>query len=141
MAPNEAAILNNYLLVPAQLPNIVTLQEFTSFFPKSQQSSPRVRALYRDLQQQRGAVVEAVSEGIAAQVHQGKALRRQVVRERREAEQDEQDDEIEIERTVCFTSGLCLCLCLLPMAMAVATAISRLGCLPVSACPCARGMY
>ena len=102
MAPNEAAILNNYLLLPAQLPNIVTLQEFTSYFPKSQQSSPRVRALYRDMQQQRGAVVEAVSEGIAAQVHQGKALRRQVVRERREAEQDEQDDEVEIERTVCF---------------------------------------
>ncbi len=102
MAPNEATILNNYLLLPARLPDIISLKEFTSFFPKSQQSSPQVRSLYRDLQQQRNAIVESVSENINAQVKQGKALRRQVIKERREAEQDEQDDEIEIERTVCF---------------------------------------
>ncbi|RYP53195.1 hypothetical protein DL768_001788 [Monosporascus sp. mg162] len=100
MAPNEATILSNYLLLPARLPNIVTLQEFTSFFPKSQQSSPQIRTLYRDLQQQRNVIVEGVAENINAQVKQGKALRRQVIRERREAEQEEQDDEIEIERTL-----------------------------------------
>lgn len=102
MAPNEATILSNYLLLPARLPDFLSLQEFTSFFPKSQQSSPRVRALYRDLQQQRNAIVDSVSENISAQVRQGKALRRQVIKERREAEQEEQDDEIEIERTVCL---------------------------------------
>ncbi|RYP70912.1 hypothetical protein DL771_005162 [Monosporascus sp. 5C6A] len=100
MAPNEATILSNYLLLPARLPNIVTLQEFTSFFPKSQQSSPQIRTLYRDLQQQRNAIVEGVAENINAQIKQGKALRRQVIKERREAEQEEQDDEIEIERTL-----------------------------------------
>ncbi|KAI0384826.1 Cnl2/NKP2 family protein-domain-containing protein [Hypomontagnella monticulosa] len=98
MATNEAAILHNYLLLPARLPTIISLQEFTSLFPKSQQSSPQIRSLYRDLQQQRNVVVDGVSQNIDAQVRQGKALRREVIKARREAELEEQDDEIEIER-------------------------------------------
>ncbi|KAI2632500.1 Cnl2/NKP2 family protein-domain-containing protein [Hypomontagnella submonticulosa] len=100
MATNEAAILHNYLLLPARLPTIISLQEFTSLFPKSQQSSPQIRSLYRDLQQQRNVVVDGVSQNIDAQVRQGKALRREVIKARREAELEEQDDEIEIERTL-----------------------------------------
>lgn len=100
MATNEATILRNYLLLPARLPTIISLQEFTSLFPKSQQSSPQIRSLYRDLQQQRNAVVDGVSQNIDAQVKQGKALRREVIKARREAELEEQDDEIEIERMV-----------------------------------------
>ncbi|KAI1802583.1 Cnl2/NKP2 family protein-domain-containing protein [Daldinia bambusicola] len=98
MATNEATILRNYLLLPARLPTIISLQEFTSLFPKSQQASPQIRSLYRDLQQQRNAVVDGVSQNIEAQVKQGKALRREVIKARREAELEEQDDEIEIER-------------------------------------------
>ncbi|KAI1076418.1 Cnl2/NKP2 family protein-domain-containing protein [Whalleya microplaca] len=100
MATTEGTILRNYLLLPARLPTIISLQEFTSMFPKSQQSSPQVRALYRDLQQQRNAVVDSVSQNIDAAVKQGKALRREVIKARREAELEEQDDEIEIERTL-----------------------------------------
>lgn len=101
MAPNEATILENYLLLPARLPAAVSLQEFTSYFPKSQQSSPQVRILYRDLQQQRNAVVDAVAANIDIEVRRGKALRRAVLKARREAAQeDDIDDEIEIERNV-----------------------------------------
>lgn len=100
MATNEATILRNYLLLPARLPTFISLQDFTSLFPKSQQSSPQIRALYRDLQQQRNSVVDGVSQNIDAQIRQGKALRREVIKARREAELEEQDDEIEIERTV-----------------------------------------
>ncbi|KAI0401362.1 Cnl2/NKP2 family protein-domain-containing protein [Xylaria palmicola] len=100
MAPTEATILRNYLLLPSRLPSIISLQEFTALFPKSQQSSPQVRALYRDLQQQRNAVVDAVSTNIDAQVKQAKALRRTIIRAKKESELEEQDDEIEIERTL-----------------------------------------
>ncbi|KAI1201886.1 Cnl2/NKP2 family protein-domain-containing protein [Nemania serpens] len=100
MAPTEATILRNYLLLPSRLPSIISLQEFTSLFPKSRQSSPQVRALYRDLQQQRNAVVDAVSASIDAEVKQAKALRRTMIRTMKESELEEQDDEIEIERTL-----------------------------------------
>lgn len=102
MAPTEATILRNYLLLPSRLPSIISLQEFTSLFPKSRQSSPQVRALYRDLQQQRNAVVDAVSASIDAEVKQAKALRRTMIRTMKESELEEQDDEIEIERTVSW---------------------------------------
>lgn len=109
MAPTEATILRNYLLLPSRLPSIISLQEFASLFPKSRQSSPQVRALYRDLQQQRNAVVDAVSASIDAEVKRAKALRRTIIRTMKESELEEQDDEIEIERTVSWkTPGPCL---------------------------------
>ncbi|KAK4152768.1 Cnl2/NKP2 family protein-domain-containing protein [Chaetomidium leptoderma] len=98
MAPTEQNILSNYLLVPAQLPSIISLQEFVALFPRQQQSSPRIRSLYRDLQSQRNAVVDAVAEQIEQEAKQGKAMRRAVIRSRREAEAQEQDDEVDIER-------------------------------------------
>lgn len=100
MAPTEATILSNYLLLPARLPAIVSLQEFVAFFPRSQQSSPQVRALYRDLQQQRNALVDAVAHNIEGEVRRGGALRRAVAEARREVELEDQDDEIELERSV-----------------------------------------
>ncbi|KAI0125035.1 Cnl2/NKP2 family protein [Xylariales sp. AK1849] len=101
MAPTESTILRNYLLLPAPLPTIISLQEFTSYFPKSQQANPQIRALYRDLQQQRNAVVDTVASNLDNEVKQGKALRRAVAKARREAETDEGiDDEIEIERSL-----------------------------------------
>ncbi|KAK3315371.1 Cnl2/NKP2 family protein-domain-containing protein [Apodospora peruviana] len=98
MPPNESKILTNYLLVPAQLPTIISLQEFVELFPRSLQSSPHIRSLYRDLQSQRNALVDFVAAEIENQVKQGKALRRAIIKARREAELQEYDDEIEIER-------------------------------------------
>jgi len=112
MAPTEQQILTNYLLAPAQLPTIISLEEFTALFPRALQSSPRVRSLYRDLQAQRSALVDAVSEEIAAEAKHGRAMRRAVVRaaqQEAEAEMmEERDDEVEIERMVSFTPLLLL---------------------------------
>ncbi|KAK0674743.1 Cnl2/NKP2 family protein-domain-containing protein [Cercophora samala] len=94
----ETTILTNYLLIPAQLPAIISLQEFTSLFPKPLQPSPHIRTLYRDLQSQRNALLDTVAEEIAAEARQGKALRRHVLKAKREAEAQDQDDEIDIER-------------------------------------------
>lgn len=100
MAPTESTILANYLLVPAQLPTIISLKEFTELFPRSQQSSAQVRKLYRDLQNQRNALIDEVLSNIETEVEKGKVLRREVLRARREAEEQEIDDEIDIERAV-----------------------------------------
>ncbi|KUI73567.1 Centromere-localized protein 2 [Cytospora mali] len=100
MAPTETTILANYLLVPAQLPTIISLKEFTELFPRSQQSSPQVRRLYRDLQNQRNALIDEVSSNIETEAKRGKVLRRQVLRAKREAEIQEIDDEIDIERAL-----------------------------------------
>lgn len=100
MAPTEAVILTNYLLVPAQLPTIISVKEFTELFPHAQRSSPQVRRLYRDLQIQRNALIDNVTSGIEQQAKRGKALRRDILRSKREAEMQDGDDEIDIERAV-----------------------------------------
>lgn len=107
MAPTEAAILSNYLLVPAQLPSIISLKEFTDLFPRAQQSSPQVRRLYRDLQIQRNALIDDIASNIEHQVKRGKVIRRDILRSKREAEYQEGDDEIDIERAVRI--GLLVC--------------------------------
>jgi centromere-localized protein 2 len=103
--PTEASILQGYLLLPSQLPAIISLQQFTSFFPREDQSSPQIRSLYRDLQQQRNGVLDLVEHNIAAEVHRGRAMRRAVIRTRREGQKvdEEDDDEVTIEQNVCDT--------------------------------------
>lgn len=106
MAPTETKILSDYLLVPAQLPAIISLQEFIDLFPRSLRPSPQVRNLYRDLQTQRNAVVDSVAAEIEAEAKRGKAMRRVMIKAKREEESQENDDEAEIERIVrlgnCF---------------------------------------
>ncbi|KAH8796541.1 Cnl2/NKP2 family protein-domain-containing protein [Hyaloscypha finlandica] len=97
MPPTEATLLSAFLLPPAPLPAIITLKSFTQLFPKSQQSSPQVKALYRDLQNQRARITDAVAKNIIAEVKRGNAQRRAVVRARREAEKEEQDDDVAVE--------------------------------------------
>ncbi|KAG4440893.1 hypothetical protein IFR05_003643 [Cadophora sp. M221] len=100
MAPTEATILSTFLLSPAPLPTIISLKAFTELFPRSQQSSPQVKALYRDLQHQRARLTDAVTRSIGAEVKKGNAQRRAVVRARRDAENEDQDDEVDVERAL-----------------------------------------
>ena len=65
MAPSEEGILRSFLLQKAALRDVLTMAEFTAFFPPSKRSSPLIRSLYRDLQSQRNAV----SESVLKQVH------------------------------------------------------------------------
>ncbi|KAH8907193.1 hypothetical protein BR93DRAFT_928061 [Coniochaeta sp. PMI_546] len=100
MAPTEAAILNNFLLAPSQLPAIITPHDFVAFFPRPQQPSSQIKTLYRDLQMQRNAVVDTVAANIENEAKRSKGLRRAVVRARRQAESQDYDQEIEIERSL-----------------------------------------
>ncbi|KAK3989573.1 Cnl2/NKP2 family protein-domain-containing protein [Cladorrhinum sp. PSN332] len=102
--PTESQILTNYLLAPAQLPSIISLQEFTSLFPKTLQSSAphqqQIRSLYRDLQSQRNSLIDAVAESIQTEAKKGKTLRRHVLKARlqQQSEAKDKDEELEIER-------------------------------------------
>jgi len=100
MPPTESTILHNYLLTPAQLPAIITLEQFIGLFPRSLQSSPQLRTLYRDLQRQRNAVTDSVSANIETEVKRSKALRKEVLKAKKESEIPEVDDEMEMEKTV-----------------------------------------
>lgn len=100
MAPTESEILTNYLIQPSSLTSIITFDQFKALFPRPLQASPQVRSLFRDLQSQRNAVLDRVSSNIGAEVKRGTAMRREVVRAKREAEREDLDGEIEMERVV-----------------------------------------
>ena len=100
MAPTEATILTNFLLPPAQLPSIISLHAFTQLFPRAQQSSPQIKVLYRDLQHQRARLADSVGRNIVTEVKRGNVEKREVIRARRTAEREPQDDEVDIENAV-----------------------------------------
>jgi centromere-localized protein 2 len=100
MAPTETQILENYLLRPAGLEAIVTYEWFAERFPPAQRDNPQVRALWQDLVAQRERALEGVRGAIEAEARKGVAMRREVLRERRQAEAEELDGEIELERAV-----------------------------------------
>ncbi len=110
MAPTEAEILTSYLVQPAPLTAVTTLEQFRALFPRPLRSSPQVRSLFRDLQARRAeAVVDAVVAGIEAEARRGAAMRREVLRQRREAARagggadggvGADDGEVEMERAL-----------------------------------------
>jgi len=71
MAPSEESILTNFLLSPASLPTIISLQKFTELFPRRLQSHPQIRLLYRELQERRSQDMDLVRENIKAEVDRG----------------------------------------------------------------------
>ncbi|KAL9118069.1 MAG: hypothetical protein Q9187_005389 [Circinaria calcarea] len=99
MAPTESTILTNFLLPPSPLPTILSLQKFTSLFPKAQRSNPQVKYLYRELQHLRALDIDEVKQNIVREVKVGEKQRREVVRARRRADKVEIEgfDEREVE--------------------------------------------
>ncbi|CAG8979156.1 hypothetical protein HYALB_00000290 [Hymenoscyphus albidus] len=102
MPPTESKILTTYLLLPSPLPSILPPKSFPALFPKSQQSSPQIQALYRDLLHQRALVVDAVAHNVAAEVKRGHTQKRLVARSRRQAEKGGElgDEEVEVEEVL-----------------------------------------
>lgn len=98
--PSESDILTSYLLQPAPLPSITTFGQFALLFPRALHNSSQLRSLYRDLQAQRNVVVDAVAASIQDEVKRGVATRKEVLRQKREAERDDMDGEVEMERAV-----------------------------------------
>ncbi|OAA46335.1 Kinetochore subunit NKP2 [Metarhizium rileyi] len=101
MAPTESEILSHYLLLPAPLTSIQTLEQFRALFPRSWQAHPQVRLLFRDLQAQRNSVIDAVTENIDVEARRGVAMRREVLRVALDENRDDDGDaEVEIERAL-----------------------------------------
>ncbi|KAJ5935148.1 hypothetical protein N7466_004695 [Penicillium verhagenii] len=71
MAPSEESILSNFLLTPAPLPTVLSLQKFTDLFPKRLRNHPHIRALYRELQQIREHDMDQVNGNIDTEIHEG----------------------------------------------------------------------
>jgi len=71
MAPTEESILGNFLLSPAPLPTVMSLQKFTELFPKRLRTHPHIRSLYRELQQVREQDMDRVNENIDNEIKQG----------------------------------------------------------------------
>jgi len=74
MAPTEETILRSFLLQKAGLRDVLTLAEFTSYFPPSKRASPLIRHLYRDILTQRNAICESVLKQINLECRLGETL-------------------------------------------------------------------
>lgn len=94
MAPSEESILSNFLLSPAPLPTVLSLQKFTELFPKRLRNHPHIRALYRELQQVREHDMDRVNENIDQEIQRGEQqkaeLRKAALAAGVEANSDEQ---------------------------------------------------
>ncbi|KAJ5234214.1 uncharacterized protein N7469_003382 [Penicillium citrinum] len=71
MAPTEESILSNFLLSPAPLPTVLSLQKFTELFPKRLRGHPHIRTLYRELQQVREHDLDRINENIDEETQRG----------------------------------------------------------------------
>ncbi|KAF7720022.1 Uncharacterized protein PECH_008105 [Penicillium ucsense] len=71
MTPSEESILSNFLLAPAPLPTVMSLQKFTELFPKRLRAHPHIRTLYRELQQIREHDMDRVNENIHQELKLG----------------------------------------------------------------------
>ena len=104
MAPTESTLLANFLLPPAPLPTILSLQKFTDLFPKTQRSNPQIRVLYRELQHIRALDTDEVQRNIAQEGKRGERQRWEVVKARRKADREDMERvdlrEIELETGV-----------------------------------------
>jgi len=74
MAPTEESILRSFLLQKASLRDVLTLAEFSTYFPPSKRSSPLVRHLYRDIQSQRHAICDFILKQINVECRFGENL-------------------------------------------------------------------
>ena len=78
MAPTEDSILGDFLLAPAPLPTVTSLNKFAELFPKNQRSHPQVKLLYRELQHLRATDIDIVRENITKELAKGESQRRAI---------------------------------------------------------------
>ncbi|KAI9681356.1 MAG: hypothetical protein M1817_002639 [Caeruleum heppii] len=103
----EKALLRQFLLDPAALPEVISLEDFTDLFPRALRSNPQVPVLYRELQHERARTIDHVDANISSEVKRGVAQRREVVRARRAEEKENgveqtEGDQREVEMEVDF---------------------------------------
>ena len=89
MPPTESQILSTFILPPASIRSFISLSSFTKLFPQPSRKNPQIAYLYRELQHQRGLIVDQIERNIAAEVRAGEKQRREVVKARRRDEREE----------------------------------------------------
>ena len=77
MAPQEAAILTDFLLAPAALDNFLTLDQFADILPQSARERGIVKDLYRELHRLRREQLHVVRDNIADEVKASRRLKRE----------------------------------------------------------------
>lgn len=101
MAPSEESILSNFLLSPAPLPTVLSLQKFTDLFPRRLRNHPHIRTLYRELQQVREQDMDQVNGNIDQEIQQGERqkaeLRKAVLAKGVESANAEEQREIDMD--------------------------------------------
>jgi len=115
MAPTEKSILKSFLLQKASLRDVLTLAEFSTYFPASKRSSPLVRNLYRDLQSQRNRICESVLKQIKLECRLGDSViaKSRAAQERnRKSEPDVTHDDV--DKLVRVNDRVSSCLAIWP---------------------------
>ncbi|KAJ5779304.1 hypothetical protein N7457_007024 [Penicillium paradoxum] len=101
MAPSEESILGNFLLSPAPLPTVMSLQKFTDLFPKRLRGHPHIRTVYRELQQVREQDMDRVNASIDSEIKQGEQqraeLRKAILASGVEASNSEEQREMDMD--------------------------------------------
>lgn len=92
MAPSEAYILSSFLLSPASLPTVISLQQFTELFPKRLRSHPHIKTLYRELQEIREQDVNVVNVNIDQETKDGKKQKEELRRSVMKSGVEDMDD-------------------------------------------------
>ncbi|KAI9888664.1 MAG: hypothetical protein M1814_006561 [Vezdaea aestivalis] len=104
MGSKEYSRLSAFLLPPASLPAISTLDEFTELFPSAYRKNAEIPHFYRQLQHQRALVTDQVKENIAAEAKKGLKQTREMTKTRRRAERGQtirtEDDAKELRTEV-----------------------------------------
>lgn len=92
MAPSEAYILSSFLLSPASLLTVISLQQFTELFPKRLRSHPHIKTLYRELQEIREQDVNVVNVNIDQETKDGKKQKEELRRSVMKSGVEDMDD-------------------------------------------------
>ncbi|CAI7665853.1 unnamed protein product [Penicillium discolor] len=94
MPPSEESILSNFLLSPAPLPTVISLQKFTELFPKRLRAHPHIRTV-------REQDMDRVNESIDNEIKQGERqraeLRKAILATGVEASSSEEQREMDMD--------------------------------------------
>lgn len=89
MAPAETTVLSNFLITPAALHKVISIQAFINLFPEAHRSRPQVKHLFYELQHQRDQSIDNVRQNIIKEVKKGQLQRKRVAKARKQAARGE----------------------------------------------------
>lgn len=85
MAPAETTVLSNFLVTPAALHKVISIQAFINLFPETHRSHPQLKHMFYELQYQRDHSINKVRQNISKEAKKGQLQRRRVAMARKQA--------------------------------------------------------